>query len=200
MGHVLPGRQFLAPDFFDQLQLPVVEFRAVSRAGVVFMESRARPVVPAQKSLGQWDPRQNPQLLRLAKWQNLLPGLVLETVIDNLNRADVHPGRGVKLLEIVLQHQIGRQRQSEPPDFPGADLFVQHGPKRLVLKSRVAAGMKLVEVNMIRLQRPERILQLPPDRFRRPGLGLLRRTGIGMAEFGGHHPFRPPAFYAFPYD
>ena len=51
---------------------------------------------------------------------------------------------------------------------------------------------------MIRLQRPERILQLPPDLVRRPGLGLLRRTGIGMAEFGGHQPIRSPAFYAFP--
>jgi len=46
LGHVLTGWQFLAPDFFDQLQLPVVEFRAVSRASVIFGESCAGPVVP----------------------------------------------------------------------------------------------------------------------------------------------------------
>ena len=75
---------------------------------------------------------------------------------------------------------------------------MQHGPKFLVLKNLIAAGMKLVEVNIIRLQRPERILQLPPNLIRRPGIGFLRGTRIGMAEFGGHHPIRPPAFYAFP--
>src|ERR1019366_1738708 len=82
---------------------------------------------------------------------------------------------------------------AEVTDFAGALLFGEKIPKLFVLEQFVGAGMKLVKVNRIHVQRLERGFKLPPHAGDRKIIVAIHETVEVVAEFGGDNPARAVA-------
>ena len=79
------------------------------------------------------------------------------------------------------------------PDFAGILLFVQKRPEFLVLEGDIRSGMKLVEVNGLRLQGSERGIELRAHAGHGKIIIAVQKAFEIMAELGGDEPVRTVA-------
>ena len=110
----------------------------------------------------------------------------IQAVVKNLQGLRAQLRRFARLKFAALLHD----GDAEVADFAGAFLFRQHRPEFFVPKQLVRAGMKLIQVNRLDAQRPERGFKLGAHAVHGEIVVAVQETLEVMAELGRHDPAR----------
>ena len=155
-----------------------------STAYIVLGKCRTGFVFATEITAGQWNTRQHAKVLFLASRQHVGFALSREAIVDDLNRFRPDTFGAFGLVHIG----IGAERNAQMAHLAGLDQSTQSLPKRAVVKIIIAGRVALIQVDIIRLQGAQRILQLPADVV---GLPVPCASEVALklvTELGGHDP------------
>ena len=111
-------------------------------------------------------------------------GRTVQSVVDDLDRLGPHGAGLGRLVRVVVL----ADRDPQVADAARLHLFGQRGPQLRVVEGLAAAGVELVEVDVIGSQRLERGVELPEDLVRLPQLIPLEGAQVAVTELGGDEP------------
>ena len=184
-GQLLELNAFHFPQHIRELgAVPVGAHIVVGKAGPGL-------VLAAEQSAGHRNPGNHPEIELPAEGEDLLLGGAFESIVQDLHHLGVQPRCLPHLKGIRAPAQALAQGDPDMPNLARLYLqleeLLQAGGQRLV----IGGGMVLENIDVIGVQGPKRLFDLPAYLFGPPQTAAVLKAVEAMPELSRHDPLRP---------